>query len=110
MTLRLFNVRTPQKEAFEPVEPGHARVYTCGPTVYSPQHIGNMRPNVFADLLNRAGAPGNGFTFLMAGVATDYTEVMGLKERTGSWKIAFFLPLVTVPQVLVLGYLLNVYG
>ena len=65
---------------------------------------------IAADLLNRAGAPGNAFTFLMAGVATDYTEIMGLKERTRSWKIALFLPLVTVPQVVVLGYLLNVAG
>jgi len=65
---------------------------------------------IAADLLNRAAAPGNGFTFLMAGVATDYTEIMGLKERTRSWKIALFLPLITVPQVLVIGYLLNVFG
>lgn len=65
---------------------------------------------IAADLLNRAAAPGNAFTFLMAGAATDYTEVMGLKERTGSWKIALFLPLVTVPQVLVLGYILNFFG
>jgi hypothetical protein len=62
---------------------------------------------IAADLLNRAGAPGNGFAFLMAGVATDYTEILVLREATRSWKIAFFLPLVTVPQVLVLGYLMN---
>jgi uncharacterized membrane protein YraQ (UPF0718 family) len=65
---------------------------------------------IAADLLTRASAPGNAFTFLMAGAATDYTEIMGLKERTGSWKIALFLPLVTVPQVLILGYILNVMG
>jgi cysteinyl-tRNA synthetase len=52
--LRLYNTRTRRKEVFEPLEPGHARIYTCGPTVYSPQHIGNMRPNLFADLLKRA--------------------------------------------------------
>ena len=52
--LRLYNTRTRRKELFEPLEQGHARVYTCGPTVYSPQHIGNMRPNLFADLLKRA--------------------------------------------------------
>jgi len=52
--LQLFNSRTRQKETFSPLEPGHARVYSCGPTVYSAQHIGNMRPNVFADLLKRA--------------------------------------------------------
>lgn len=65
---------------------------------------------VAADLLGRAGAPGNAFTFLMAGVATDYTEIMGLKETTRSWKIALFLPLVTVPQTLVVGYLLNAFA
>ncbi len=52
--LVLYNTRTRRKERFEPLEPGHARVYTCGPTVYSPQHIGNMRPVLFADLLKRA--------------------------------------------------------
>ena len=43
----------------------------------------------------------------MAGVSTDYTEIMALKETTQSWKTALFLPLVTIPQVLVIGYLLN---
>lgn len=62
---------------------------------------------IAADLVLRAGAPGNGFTFLMAGIATDYTEIMILKDLTKSWKIALFLPLVTLPQVLVLGWILN---
>ncbi|MBM4382722.1 MAG: cysteine--tRNA ligase [Deltaproteobacteria bacterium] len=52
--LQLFNSRTRRKEPFVPIEPGHARVYSCGPTVYSPQHIGNMRAYLFADLLRRA--------------------------------------------------------
>ena len=62
---------------------------------------------IAADILTRGRAPGNAFTFLMAGVATDYTEVMSIKERTKSWKIALFLPLVTVPQVILIGWLLN---
>ena len=62
---------------------------------------------IAADILTRAGAPGNGFTFLMAGVATDYTEVMVIKDTTKSWKIALFLQLITLPQVLVIGWLLN---
>ena len=62
---------------------------------------------VAADLLTRAAAPGNGFTFLMAGVATDYTEIMVLKDVTRSWKIALFLPLITLPQVLIIGWVLN---
>ena len=62
---------------------------------------------IAADILTRAAAPGNGFTFLMAGVATDYTEVMVIRDTTKSWKIALFLPLLTLPQVLLIGWLLN---
>lgn len=51
--LRLFNSLTRQIEDFEPVHAGEARVYTCGPTVYNYQHIGNMRAYVFADTLGR---------------------------------------------------------
>lgn len=65
---------------------------------------------IAADIVTRAGAPGNGFTFLMAGVSTDYTEVMVLKDVTRSWKIALFLPLVTLPQILVLGWVLNQFA
>ena len=62
---------------------------------------------IAADLLTRAAAPGNSFTFLMAGVATDYTEIMVLRDVTKSWKIALFLPLITLPQVLLIGWILN---
>lgn len=62
---------------------------------------------IAADLVTRAGAPGNAFTFLMAGVSTDYTEMMVIKDTTKSWKVALFLPLVTLPQIVALGYLLN---
>jgi uncharacterized membrane protein YraQ (UPF0718 family) len=65
---------------------------------------------IAADLLNRAGAPGNAFTFLMAGAATDYTEIMALRETTRSWKATFALPLITTPQVLAIAWLLNIYG
>lgn len=65
---------------------------------------------IAAELMNRAQAPGNAFTFLMAGVSTDYTEMMILKETTKSWKMAFILPLVTVPQVLIIGYIMNIWG
>lgn len=63
---------------------------------------------IAADILNRARAPGNGFTFLMAGVATDYTEFMILRETTGRWIIPLFLPLVTLPQILLIGWLMNI--
>ena len=51
--LKLFNSLTRALETFEPLHPGEARVYTCGPTVYNYQHIGNMRAYVFADTLGR---------------------------------------------------------
>ncbi len=52
--LRLFNSLTRQLEDFAPLVGNEARVYTCGPTVYNYQHIGNMRAYVFADTLGRA--------------------------------------------------------
>ncbi len=51
--LRLFNSLTRSLERFEPIHPGEARVYSCGPTVYNYQHVGNMRAYVFADTLGR---------------------------------------------------------
>lgn len=62
---------------------------------------------IAADLLTRANAPGNSFAFLMTGVATDYTEVMVIKDTMKSWKVALFLPLITVPQVVVVAIILN---
>lgn len=62
---------------------------------------------IAADIVTRASAPGNGFAFLMAGVATDYTEVMVIRDTTRSWKVALFLPLLTLPQVFVVSYILN---
>ncbi len=64
---------------------------------------------VAADILTRAGAPGNSFAFLMTGVSTDYTEILGLRETTRSWKIAFFLPLITLPQIIAVAVVLNMY-
>ena len=58
-------------------------------------------------ILNRAHAPGNGFAFLISGVATDYTEIAILKDTTKSWKIALIFPLIIVPQVIIIAALLN---
>lgn len=63
-----------------------------------------------ADIYTRAGAPGNSFAFLMAGVATDYTELMVLRDTTRSWRLAFALPLLTVPQVIVMGIVMNQFA
>ncbi len=52
--LTLFNSLTRALEHFEPIEPGHARIYSCGPTVYHFAHLGNLRAYVFTDTLRRA--------------------------------------------------------
>lgn len=52
--LRLFNSLARELTEFIPLHAGEARVYTCGPTVYNYQHIGNMRAYIFADTLGRA--------------------------------------------------------
>ena len=52
--LKLFNSLTRKLEDFEPLDGKTAKVYTCGPTVYNYQHIGNMRAYIFADTLGRA--------------------------------------------------------
>ena len=42
------------KEPVVPIEAGHVRMYTCGPTVYNFAHIGNFRAYTFEDILRRA--------------------------------------------------------
>jgi cysteinyl-tRNA synthetase len=51
--LCLFNTLGRSLQPFEPLQPGTARIYSCGPTVYAYQHIGNLRAYVFADTLRR---------------------------------------------------------
>ena len=51
--LSLHNTLSKRKEEFKPVDSGHVRMYTCGPTVYNYAHIGNARPAVVSDLLVR---------------------------------------------------------
>lgn len=53
MQLKIYNTYTRQKEDFAPLNPKHIRMYVCGPTVYDFAHIGNARPVVVFDILNR---------------------------------------------------------
>ncbi|MFP6906507.1 MAG: cysteine--tRNA ligase [Verrucomicrobiota bacterium] len=53
MSIRFYNTMTREREAFEPINPGEVRLYTCGPTVYDFAHIGNFRAYLFEDLMKR---------------------------------------------------------
>jgi uncharacterized membrane protein YraQ (UPF0718 family) len=58
------------------------------------------------EIFNQTGALGNAFIFLMAGVATDYTEIGLLWSNIGK-RTAIWLPIITVPQILLLGFVLT---
>ena len=51
--MKLYNTFSHQLEDFAPQEPGHVRMYNCGPTVYGDQHVGNYRTFAFADTMRR---------------------------------------------------------
>ena len=51
--IEFYDTRTRSLRVFEPLEPGRVGIYTCGPTVYAEQHVGNLRSQLFADLLKR---------------------------------------------------------
>ncbi|CAN5246570.1 cysteine--tRNA ligase [soil metagenome] len=68
--LSLYNTLTRTVEPFAPADGKTARVYTCGPTVYNPAHLGNFRTFLFEDLLRR--------TIRLAG--WDIVQVMNLTD------------------------------
>jgi cysteinyl-tRNA synthetase len=53
VTLALHNTLTGTKVEFQPLTPGHAGMYTCGPTVWNFAHVGNLRAFLFYDLVRR---------------------------------------------------------
>jgi uncharacterized membrane protein YraQ (UPF0718 family) len=60
------------------------------------------------EIFKQTGAFGNSFVFLNAGVSTDYTEIGLLWSNVGK-RAAILLPVITVPQILLLGWLFNVF-
>jgi cysteinyl-tRNA synthetase len=53
VTVRLHDTLSGETRPLEPLEPGAIGIYSCGPTVYGPTHIGNFRAFLSADLLVR---------------------------------------------------------
>jgi len=52
--MRLYNTPARAVQEFTPIDPKRVKVYTCGPTVYSKQHIGNYTAYIYWDTLIRA--------------------------------------------------------
>lgn len=53
MSLRIFNTLTRSVADFQPLEPGHVRMYVCGMTVYDLCHLGHARSMVAFDVVQR---------------------------------------------------------
>src|SRR5438477_140022 len=83
---------------FSPLEPGHVRLYTCGPTVYNVVHIGNLRTFLFEDVLRRHfRAGGHRVTQVMNLTDVDDKTIRGAQEAgvplpdfTAKYSDAFF--------------------
>ena len=53
MKLNVYNTLSKKKEEFKPIHEDKVCLYSCGPTVYSFAHIGNLRAYLFMDNLRR---------------------------------------------------------
>ena len=53
MSLRIYNTLSRSSETFEPLEPGHVRMYVCGMTIYDLCHIGHARMAMAFDVVQR---------------------------------------------------------
>ncbi|MDE2040013.1 MAG: cysteine--tRNA ligase [Elusimicrobia bacterium] len=100
--MRLYNTLTRRKEEIKPMRPPRVGVYTCGPTVYNYQHVGNYRTYIFEDILVRTlGLAGYevqremnvtdvGHLTSQADEGEDKMEVGSAREGKSAWEIARF--------------------
>ena len=70
MDIYFYNTLTRKKEIFKPIDKNEVRIYSCGPTVYKDATIGNLRTNIFQDVLRRV-LKYNGFKIKHAMNITD---------------------------------------
>lgn len=70
MDIYFYNTLTKTKEIFKPIDEKEVKIYSCGPTVYKNATIGNMRTNLFQDVLRRT-LQYNGYTLKHAMNITD---------------------------------------
>jgi cysteinyl-tRNA synthetase len=82
MSLRLHNTLSGHVEPLTPIEPGHFRIYVCGPTVYDYSHIGHMRSALTYDVLVRhLRSQGKRVTFVRNITDVDDKILNRAKER-----------------------------
>ena len=85
--MKVFNTLTRQKEELVPLEPGHFRIYACGPTVYNFIHIGNARPICVFDVLRRyLEYRGNRVTFVQNFTDIDDKIINRANEEGSDYK------------------------
>ena len=102
--IRFLNTLSRRVETLDPLEKGHVRMYTCGPTVYNFPHIGNYRTFLFDDVLRRTlKAFGYRVTQVMNLTDIDDKTIKGaaaegvsLREFTDRYVAAFFEDLDTL--------------
>ena len=70
MDIYFYNTLTRKKELFKPIDKNEIKIYSCGPTVYKDATIGNLRTNIFQDVLRRV-LKYNGFKIKHAMNITD---------------------------------------
>ena len=70
MDIKFYNTLSKSKQIFKPLNEKEVRIYSCGPTVYKAASIGNLRTNIFQDVLRRV-LKYNGFTLKHAMNITD---------------------------------------
>ncbi|MCA1660768.1 MAG: cysteine--tRNA ligase [Gemmatimonadota bacterium] len=89
MPLVLYDTLRRAPVPFEPLVPGTARVYTCGPTVHDFAHIGNLRTFLFEDLLRRTLAA-RGFALTQVMNLTDVDDKIIAKAQAAGLPIGDF--------------------
>ncbi|HVU73136.1 MAG TPA: cysteine--tRNA ligase [Mycobacteriales bacterium] len=81
--LRLYDTRLREVVDIVPVKPGILSIYACGPTVYKPQHVGNLRSSLFPDLIGRVAS----WHGLQVRFVQNITDVGHLDEESGEDKM-----------------------
>jgi cysteinyl-tRNA synthetase len=88
-TITLYNTMTKKLELFEPLVPGTARVYMCGPTTYNVAHAGHARANLVFDILVRhLRASGLAVTYVRNVTDVD-DKILSAAKSTGEEPLAF---------------------